>query len=116
MPDKKLEELLKLHETIEALERIQDHKKLDKRMYILDTDPNAPICIRCCHCQQQGFLFICALEVAGMTGIVYYKRRGHKPITYPDVPNKDNQCNFFEEMESLTPEELEAIEHQYSKH
>ena len=95
------------------LERIQDEKRQNKRMYIIDTDPNAPICIRCRHCQQRGFLFICPLyENVGLYGIVYYKRREHKPKTYDNVPLNDDECNTFDEMEPLIREELEAIKHE----
>ena len=111
----------KLRDAMEALERIKDQRKLDKRMYIVDTDPNAPICIRCRYCQQEGFLFICPLfalpedeKVVGLDGLVYYKRKGHKPKTYPNTPMNDNECDVFEEMQHLTKEELQAIEHQYS--
>lgn len=108
----KLRELLNLDDKLGMLERIQDEKKLNKRMYIVDTDPYAPICIRCRYCQQRGFIFECAIyENVGLYGIVYYKRRNHKPKTYANVPLKDDRCRTFKEMKPLTEEELEAIEH-----
>lgn len=78
-------------------------KFLERRLPILRSDPNAPICIRCRHCQQTGFLFHCPIyeleedgKIVGMWGIVYYQRRGHKPITYAGSPMKEEECEAFE--------------------
>ena len=84
-------------------ERIKDEQKTLKRLTILQSDPNAPICIKCRHCQQEGPRFICPIyqlpedgKVVGLNGIVYYYRRGHKPKTYQNVPRKSEECESFE--------------------
>jgi len=93
-----MKKAIELIDALDALERIEDQQKLDRRTYIIDTDPNAPICIRCRYCQQRGFIFECpAHEDFGLHGIVYYKRRGHKARTYGNVPMKDDECQSFEE-------------------
>jgi hypothetical protein len=83
--------------------RVRNERRAhEHRLPIINTDPNAPICINCIHCQQTGFLFHCPIyelpedgKVVGMFGIVYYRRKGHKPITYPDTPMKSKECEAF---------------------
>lgn len=106
-----------LKDKLDVLHRIDHEKKLNKRMYIIDTDPNAPICILCEYCQQRGFLFECPIfalpedgKVVGQDGMVYYRRRGHKPKTYQNVPMRENDCETFEELKPITEEELESLD------
>lgn len=93
----------KLRYFLAEYDKIKDEKKASKRLYIIDTDPNAPLCINCRFCEQTGFYFMCLIfqlpeigEVVGNFGLVYYRRKGHKPKTYPNVPLKSEECNAFE--------------------
>jgi len=96
-------EIGRLRYFLAEYERIKDKLTTLKRLPILKSDPNAPICIRCRFCQQQGFLFHCPIyelpedgKVVGLFGDVYYYRRGHKPKTYSNVPMKSEECEAFE--------------------
>lgn len=93
MSEKNIE---RLRFPVAELDRIRDEQRAYKTLYIIDSDPNAPLCIRCAFCQQNGFLFICPIFVdVGMDGIVYYRRRGHKSKTYPNTPMKEDECDIF---------------------
>ena len=95
--------LQKLQYFMAEHDKISDERRGLQRRYIIDTDPNAPLCINCRYCRQDGFLFHCPIfelsedgKVVGMWGIVYYRRRGHKPKTYLNVPMKNDECEIFE--------------------
>lgn len=98
----KKEKIEKLKYFLAEYDKIKDEQRAYKRLYIMETDPNAPLCINCRFCQQSGFLFICPIfqlpedgEVVGNLGIVYYRRKGHKSKTYPNVPTKPEECSVF---------------------
>ena len=93
----------KLRYFVTEAEKASDERKGLQRRYIIDSDPCAPLCINCRWCQQSGFLFHCPLfelpedgKVVGNDGDVYYRRKGHKPKTYSNVPMKREDCEIFE--------------------
>ena len=88
----KKKDLDKLRYYIAEYDKTRDDRIGLQRRPILDLDPNAPLCINCRFCQQKGFLFVCPLEEE----LVYYKRKGHKPKTYPNAPTKKEECENFE--------------------
>ena len=95
--------LRKLQYFLAEQDKISDERRGYQRSHIIDTDPNAPLCINCKYCQQKGFLFHCPIfelpedgKVVGLHGIVYYRRKDRKPKTYPNVPLKNDECEIFE--------------------
>ena len=56
--------------------------------------PDAPLCINCKYCEQNGFLFVCFMIDVGLYGMVYWYRK-EKSKTYPNVPKKSEECDLF---------------------
>jgi hypothetical protein len=105
-----------LRNHLDKLEKIEHEKKLNKRRHIMDTDPNAPICILCEYCQHNGFLFECSIfslpedgKVVGSYGHVYYRRQGHKPKTYDNTPMEEKECEMFSPLIPLTKEQINSL-------
>lgn len=110
------ETMREITDALDNVEKIRHEKLLNKRLYITETDPNAPICILCEYCYQNGFLFECPIfslpedgKVVGMDGLVYYRRQGHKPKTYTNVPMKEEECEAFSPLIPLTKEAIETL-------
>ena len=80
-----LDHMLSIYKILQKLENLKTDRKGFHRKEIILDDTNAPLCINCKFCEQQGFLFICTQfqwpedgRIAGLFGgIVYYKRKGH---------------------------------------
>jgi hypothetical protein len=92
----------KLEYFVAEHEKAGDDKRVIKRLPIIISDPDAPLCINCVYCEQQGFLFICTQfllpedgKVVGESGIVYYSRKGHISRTYLNTPMKGEDCELF---------------------
>ena len=80
----------------------KDERLVSQRLDKILKDLNAPLCVNCSHCMQQGFLFICLLfqyvedgKIVGEHGRVYYYRAGHKPMTYLEVPLIPDDCEYY---------------------
>jgi len=53
--------MLELRELLRRYREIRNERAALQRAEIILGDPEAPICINCEHCVQQGVLFICPL-------------------------------------------------------
>ena len=87
-----------------------EERRFLRRIRILISEKEAPLCINCVYCSQKGFLFKCGLfhlpedgKVVGNFGYVYYYRKGHKPKTYPNTPKNEKECEAYK---PLVPREL----------
>jgi hypothetical protein len=104
MRRKDSEEIDPLTDAVDRWGKLEDTKKEKRLRTIYESDPNAPICLRCQNMVQEGVRFHCPLyedpeeneKVVGQFGDVYYFRKGIKPITYPNVPMASTDCRSFE--------------------
>jgi hypothetical protein len=106
----KKEDLLELRELLRRYREIRSDGTALQRAEIILGDPEAPICINCEYCVQEGVLFICTLyqlpeydeRVVGNFGVVYWKRKG-RVKRYPNVPMRPEDCKTYS---PLVPREL----------
>jgi len=99
MDEQEIKRLVEKYWKTKGARRLYEH-----RLSIIKTDPNAPICIICEFCEQTGFLFHCTIyelpeedeKSVGEFGNVYYWRKGRKPKTYPNTPQKSIECESFQ--------------------
>jgi len=92
-----------LRHLVKELNNVRNERTAIQRLEIMKNDKNAPLCINCQFCQQQGFLFICPLyslpedgKIVGMAGgIVYYQRKGHESKTYDNTPKETEDCDQY---------------------
>jgi hypothetical protein len=98
----KKEDLLELRELLRRYEEIRNERRALQRAEIILGDTEAPICINCEHCEQEGVHFVCTLyqlpeedeRVVGSFGIVYWRRKG-RAKRYPNVPMKPEECSTY---------------------
>ena len=93
MSDEILKDIMMRYRNIENEERGL------KRLKIYRDDPDAPICINCEWCNQQGFLFSCVLAYiedkdVGDQGLVYWKRKDKFKNNY-GAPKKVSDCEDY---------------------
>lgn len=96
--------LNKMRDAIDITEAIEEDRKLAKRVNILNSSPNAPVCLLCRWCYQQGFLFWCIISEE----LVYYKRKNFSK-SYEPMFKKESDCANFESLIPLNKERVKSL-------